>query len=131
MRLAYSRMWRLVTIMNMPDPRHAAASAPVTTPPAPQWGGEAPSVIDPGLIARLANTFLNASPGHTIDPGTLANFAAAQERPPAPPSSVPGAIGAAAAAPGTSVPGALAAAPFVTEFARPSIPVWRPAPGLD
>ena len=102
--------------MNMPDPRHAAASAPVTTPPAPQWGGEAPSVIDPGLIARLANTFLNASPGHTIDPGTLANFAAAQERPPAPPSSVPGAIGAGAAAPGTSVPGALAAAPFVTEL---------------
>jgi cysteine desulfurase/selenocysteine lyase len=98
--------------MSMPDPRHSAASVPLTTPPAPQWGGEAPSVIDPGLIAKLGNAFLNASPGQTIDPQALANFAITQERPPAPPTSVPGAIGAAAAAPGTSVPGALATAPF-------------------
>ena len=69
-------------------------------------------MIDPGLIARLGNAFLNASPGQTLDPQALANFAITQERPPAPPTSVPGAIGAAAAAPGTSVPGALAAAPF-------------------
>jgi len=100
--------------MSMPDPRHSAASVPMTTPPAPQWGGEAPSVIDPGLIAKLGNAFLNASPGQTVDPQALANFATTQERPPAPPTSVPGAIGAAAAAPGTSVPGALAIAPFVT-----------------
>ncbi|HZM08376.1 MAG TPA: hypothetical protein VFC11_08010, partial [Methylocella sp.] len=98
--------------MSMPDPRHSAASVPLTTPPAPQWGGEAPSVIDPGLIAKLGNAFFNASPGQTIDPQALANFAITQERPPAPPTSVPGAIGAAAAAPGTSVPGALATAPF-------------------
>ncbi|HEY8006794.1 MAG TPA: family 2A encapsulin nanocompartment cargo protein cysteine desulfurase [Methylocella sp.] len=98
--------------MSMPDPRHSAASVPLTTPPAPQWGGEAPSVIDPGLIAKLGNAFLNASPGQTVDPQALANFAITQERPPAPPTSVPGAIGAAAAAPGTSVPGALATAPF-------------------
>jgi cysteine desulfurase / selenocysteine lyase len=69
-------------------------------------------VIDPGLIAKLGNAFLNASPGQTVDPQALANFAITQERPPAPPTSVPGAIGAAAAAPGTSVPGALATAPF-------------------
>ncbi len=105
--------------MSTPDPRHAAASAPVATPPAPQWGGEAPSVIDPGLIARLANSFLNASPGQTVDPQALANFAVAQERPPSPPTSVPGAIGAAAAAPGTSIPGALSV-PFLAE--RPSHP---------
>jgi cysteine desulfurase / selenocysteine lyase len=111
--------------MNMPDPRHAAASAPVTTPPAPQWGGEAPSGIAPGLIARLANAFLNASPGHMVDPQALANFATTQERPPAPPTSVPGAIAAAAAAPGTSVPGALAT-PFVTEL--PSHPAETLAP---
>jgi cysteine desulfurase/selenocysteine lyase len=108
--------------MSMPDPRHAAASARVTTPPAPQWGGEAPSVIDPGLIARLGNAFLNASPGLTIDPKALANFAATQERPPAPPSSVPGAIGAAAAAPGTSVPGVLIS-PSVTELAGRQTPL--------
>jgi cysteine desulfurase / selenocysteine lyase len=98
--------------MSMPDPRHSAASVPLTTPPAPQWGGDAPSVIDPGLIAKLGNAFLNASPGQTVDPQALANFAATQERPPAPPTSVPGAIGAATASPGTSVPGAIAAAPF-------------------
>ncbi|MCI0600750.1 MAG: SufS family cysteine desulfurase [Beijerinckiaceae bacterium] len=100
--------------MSMPDPRHAAASAPVPTPPAPQWGGESPSVIDPGLIAKLANAFLNASPGQIADPQALASFAAAHERPAAPPSSLPGAIGAAAAAPGTSVLGAQSV-PFTTQ----------------
>ncbi len=103
------------TIMSMPDPRHAAASAPMTTPPAPQWGGEAPSVIDPGVIARLGNAFLNASPGQMIDPKALANFAATQECPPSPPTSVPGAIAAVAATPGTSVPGVLIS-PSVTEL---------------
>ncbi|WOJ90485.1 family 2A encapsulin nanocompartment cargo protein cysteine desulfurase [Methylocapsa polymorpha] len=74
--------------MNIPDPRHAAATAPVATPPAPQWGGQAPSVIDPGLIAHLANAFLNAAPGQTVDPQALANFGAALERPPSPPTSI-------------------------------------------
>jgi cysteine desulfurase/selenocysteine lyase len=101
--------------MNIPDPRHAAATAPVASPPAPQWGGQAPSVIDPNMIAHLANTFLNAAPGQTIDPHALANFAMALDRPPAPPTSAPGAIGAATAIPGTSIPGALAV-PFVTEL---------------
>lgn len=101
--------------MNIPDPRHAAATAPVATPPAPQWGGQAPSVIDPGLIAHLANAFFNAQPAQPVDPQALANFALAQERPPSPPTSAPGAIGAAAAPPATSVPGALGA-PFVTEL---------------
>ncbi len=100
--------------MNIPDPRHAAATAPAASPQAPQWGGQAPSVIDPALIAHLANAFFNASPGQLPDPQALANFAATQERPPAPPTSVPGAIGAAAAVPGTSVPGALQAVPFST-----------------
>jgi hypothetical protein len=53
--------------MSAPDPRHAAASVPVATPPAPQWGGQVPSVIDPGLIARLAN-----SSGQHIPAGGLA-----------------------------------------------------------
>ncbi len=101
--------------MSMPDPRHAAASAPLPTPPAPQWGGEAPSVIDPGLIAKLANAFLNASPGQIVDPQALANFAAAQGHPAALPASLPGAVGAAAAAPGTSVPGAQSI-PFTTQI---------------
>jgi cysteine desulfurase/selenocysteine lyase len=101
--------------MNTPDPRHAAASAPIATPAAPQWGGQAPSVIDPGLIARLANAFLNASPGAPIDPAALANFTVMQERPPAPPTSLPGAIGAAAAVPGTSILGAQSI-PFTTEI---------------
>lgn len=92
--------------MNMPDPRHAAATAPIAPPAGPQWGGQAPSVIDPALIAHLANSFFNASPGQMPDPQALANFAATQERPAPPPTSVPGAIGAAAALPGTSVPGA-------------------------
>src|SRR6266849_5401813 len=112
MRWVCSRTWRSATIMNMPDPRHAAATAPAASPQAPQWGGQAPSVIDPALIAHLANAFLNAAPGQTPDPQALANFAATQERPPAPPTSVPGAIGAAAAVPGTSVPGAVQAMPF-------------------
>jgi cysteine desulfurase / selenocysteine lyase len=114
--------------MSMPDPRHSAASVPLTTPPAPQWGGEAPSVIDPGLIAKLGNAFLNASPGQTVNPQALANFAITQERPPAPPSSVPGAIGAAAAAPGTSVPGALATAPFAAGLLGPSPEKGQEAP---
>lgn len=70
-------------------------------------------MIDPGLIAKMANAFLNSSPGQIIDPGAMANFAVTQEHPPAPPSSVPGAAGAAAAAPGTSVPGVFAS-PFIT-----------------
>jgi cysteine desulfurase/selenocysteine lyase len=114
--------------MSMPDPRHSAASVPMTTPPAPQWGGEAPSVIDPGLIAKLGNAFLNASPVQTVNPQALANFAITQERPPAPPSSVPGAIGAAAAAPGTSVPGALATAPFAAGLLGPSPEKGQEAP---
>jgi cysteine desulfurase/selenocysteine lyase len=89
-------------------------------------GGEAPSGIDPGLIARLGNAFLNASPGQTIDPAALANFAAAQERPPAPPSSVPGAI--AAAAPGTSVPGTLLGAPAAVPLG-PGLPGQTPSGG--
>jgi cysteine desulfurase / selenocysteine lyase len=101
--------------MNIPDPRHAAATAPVAAPAGPQWGGQAPSVIDPGLIAHLANSFFNASPGQIPDPQALANFAATQERPPAPPTSMPGAIGAAAALPGTSVPGAQSV-PFTTQI---------------
>ncbi|MGQ0444030.1 MAG: family 2A encapsulin nanocompartment cargo protein cysteine desulfurase [Beijerinckiaceae bacterium] len=99
--------------MNIPDPRHAAATAPIAAPAGPQWGGQAPSVIDPGLIAHLANSFFNASPGQMADPQALANFAATQERPAAPPTSVPGAMGAAAALPGTSVPGAQSV-PFTT-----------------
>ncbi len=106
--------------MNTPDPRHAAASAPITTPAAPQWGGQAPSVIDPGLIARLANAFFNASPGQPIDPAALVNFTVLQERPPAPPTSLPGAIGAAAAMPQTSILGAQSV-PFTTEV--PVIPL--------
>jgi cysteine desulfurase/selenocysteine lyase len=106
--------------MNTPDPRHAAASAPIATPAAPQWGGQAPSVIDPGLVARLANAFFNASPGAPIDPTAIANFALQQERPPAPPTSLPGAIGAAAAVPGTSVLGAQSV-PFTTEV--PLVPL--------
>ncbi len=102
--------------MNMPDPRHAAATAPAASPQAPQWGGQAPSVIDPALIAHLANSFFNGTPGQMPDPQALANFAATQERPPAPPTSVPGAIGAAAAVPGTSVPGAVQAVPFTTQI---------------
>lgn len=101
--------------MNIPDPRHAAATAPITAPAGPQWGGQAPSVIDPGLIAHLANSFFNASPGQMPDPAALANFAATQERPTPPPTSVPGAIGAAAALPGTSVPGAQTI-PFTMQF---------------
>jgi cysteine desulfurase/selenocysteine lyase len=106
--------------MNIPDPRHAAASAPITTPAAPQWGGQAPSVIDPGLIARLANAFFNASPGQPTDPAALANFTVLQERPPGPPTSLPGAIGAAAAMPQTSVLGAQSV-PFTTQ--TPIIPL--------
>ncbi len=106
--------------MNTPDPRHAAASAPIATPAAPQWGGQAPSVMDPGLIARLANAFFNASPGQPIDPAALVNFTVLQERPPAPPTSLPGTIGAAAAVPGTSVLGAQSV-PFTTE--TPVIPL--------
>jgi cysteine desulfurase/selenocysteine lyase len=106
--------------MNTPDPRHAAASAPITTPAAPQWGGQAPSVIDPGLIARLANAFFNASPGQPIDPAALVNFTVLQERPPAPPTSMPGAIGAAAAMPATSILGAQSV-PFTTEV--PLVPL--------
>jgi cysteine desulfurase/selenocysteine lyase len=106
--------------MNIPDPRHAAASAPITTPAAPQWGGQAPSVIDPNLIAHLANAFFNASPGEPIDPAALANFAVQQERPPAPPTSLPGAIGAAAAVPGTSILGAQSV-PFTTDV--PVVPL--------
>jgi cysteine desulfurase / selenocysteine lyase len=101
--------------MNIPDPRHAAATAPAAAPAGPQWGGQAPSVIDPGLIAHLANAFFNASPGQMPDPAALANFAATQERPAPPPTSVPGAIGDAAALPGTSVPGAQSV-PFTTEI---------------
>ncbi|WP_026606817.1 family 2A encapsulin nanocompartment cargo protein cysteine desulfurase [Methylocapsa acidiphila] len=113
--------------MNIPDPRHAAATAPVATPPAPQWGGQAPSVIDPGMIAHLANAFLNATPGETVDPQALANFAAALERPPTPPTSGPGAVGAAAAAPGTSLPG-VQSVPFVTELpSRPTQAARAPA----
>jgi cysteine desulfurase / selenocysteine lyase len=100
--------------MNIPDPRHAAATAPVAPPAGPQWGGQAPSVIDPALIAHIANAFFNASPGQMPDPAALANFAATQERPPAPPTSIPGATGAAAALPGTSVPGAQSV-PFATQ----------------
>jgi cysteine desulfurase/selenocysteine lyase len=101
--------------MNIPDPRHAAATAPIAAPAGPQWGGQAPSVIDPGLIAHLANSFFNASPGQMVDPQALANFAATQERPAAPPTSLPGAMGAAAALPGTSVPGAQSV-PFTTQI---------------
>jgi cysteine desulfurase / selenocysteine lyase len=100
--------------MNIPDPRHAAATAPIAAPAGPQWGGQAPSVIDPALIAHIANSFFNASPGQMPDPAALANFAATQERPPAPPTSIPGAIGAGAALPGTSVPGAQSV-PFTTQ----------------
>jgi cysteine desulfurase/selenocysteine lyase len=110
--------------MNIPDPRHAAASAPITTPAAPQWGGQAPSVIDPNLIAHLANAFFNASPGAPIDPSALANFAIQQERPPAPPTSLPGAIGAAAAVPGTSILGAQSV-PFTSEVPVPSLDAAR------
>ena len=42
-----------LTIMSTPDPRHAAASAPVADPASPQWGGQAPSVIDPGSDRAL------------------------------------------------------------------------------
>lgn len=121
--------------MNIPDPRHAAATAPIATPAAPQWGGQAPSVIDPGLIAHLANSFFNASPGQIPDPQALANFAATQERPAAPPTSVPGAIGAAAAMPQSSVPGAQSV-PFVTEIPAAPLDTARapsqhiPAAGL-
>jgi cysteine desulfurase / selenocysteine lyase len=101
--------------MNIPDPRHAAATAPTAPPAGPQWGGQAPSVIDPALIAHLATAFFNATPGQMPDPAALANFAATQERPPPPPTSVPGAIGAAAALPGTSIPGAQAM-PFTTQI---------------
>lgn len=101
--------------MNIPDPRHAAATAPIAAPAGPQWGGQAPSVIDPGLIAHLANSFFNSSPGQMADPQALATFAATQERPAAPPTSVPGATGAAAALPGTSVPGAQSV-PFTTQI---------------
>jgi len=101
--------------MNIPDPRHAAATAPVAPPAGPQWGGQAPSVIEPGLIAHLANAFFNAVPGQTPDPAALANFAATQERPPSPPTSVPGAIGAGAALPGTSIPGPQSV-PFTTQI---------------
>jgi len=106
--------------MNIPDPRHAAATAPMAAPAAPQWGGQAPSVINPDLIAHLANQFFNAAPGQTVDPQALANFAVTQERPPAPPTSVPGAIAAAAAVPGTSVPGAQSI-PFTSQ--NPSLPL--------
>jgi len=101
--------------MNIPDPRHAAATAPVAPPAGPQWGGQAPSVIDPALIAHIANAFFNATPGQMPDPQALANFTATQERPAPPPTSVPGAIGAAAALPGTSVPGAQSV-PFTTQI---------------
>ena len=101
--------------MNIPDPRHAAATAPTATPPAPQWGGQEPSVIDPGLIAHLANAFFNPSPGQIVDPNALANFAAARERPPIPPTSPHGTAGAVAAAPATSIPSAQSI-PFVTEL---------------
>jgi len=67
------------------------------------------------LIAHLANAFLNAAPGQTVDPQALANFGAALERPPSPPTSLPGAVGAAAAAPATSAPG-VQSVPFVTEL---------------
>jgi cysteine desulfurase/selenocysteine lyase len=77
-------------------------------------------VIDPGLIARLANAYFNASPGEPIDPAAFANFAFQQERPPAPPTSLPGAIGAAAAGPGTSLLGAQSV-PFTTEV--PLVPL--------
>jgi cysteine desulfurase / selenocysteine lyase len=100
--------------MNIPDPRHAAATAPAAPPAGPQWGGQSPSVIDPALIAHLANAFFNATPGQMPDPAALANFAATQERPAPPPTSIPGAIGAAAALPGTSVPGAQSV-PFTTQ----------------
>ncbi|HXW72283.1 MAG TPA: family 2A encapsulin nanocompartment cargo protein cysteine desulfurase [Methylocella sp.] len=100
--------------MNIPDPRHAAATAPAAPPAGPQWGGQSPSVIDPAMIAHLANAFFNATPGQTPDAMALANFAATQERPPPPPTSVPGAIGAAAALPGTSIPGAQSV-PFTTQ----------------
>ncbi|MCL2385031.1 MAG: hypothetical protein FWC84_04295, partial [Alphaproteobacteria bacterium] len=106
--------------MNIPDPRHAAATAPMAALAAPQWGGQAPSVIDPGVIAHLANQFFNAVPGQAADPAALAKFAMAQERPPAPPTSVPGTIGAAAAVPGTSVPGAQSV-PFTSQ--TPSLPL--------
>jgi cysteine desulfurase/selenocysteine lyase len=113
--------------MNIPDPRHAAATAPAASPQAPQWGGQGLSVIDPGLIAHIANALLNATPGQTPDPHALANFAATQERPVSPPTSVPGAIGAAAAVPGTSIPGGLAF-PLVTESAPlPIDPARAPA----
>jgi cysteine desulfurase/selenocysteine lyase len=111
--------------MNIPDPRHAAATAPIAPPAGPQWGGQAPSVIDPGLIAHLANSFFNASPGQTPDPAALANFAATQERPPAPPTSVPGAIGAAAALPGTSIPGAQSV-PFTRQVPVSLLDTARP-----
>lgn len=101
--------------MNIPDPRHAAATAPSAPPAGPQWGGQAPSVVDPALIAHLANAFFNASPGQMPDPAALANFAATQEHPAPPPTSVPGGIGAAAALPGTSIPGAQAM-PFTTQI---------------
>lgn len=100
--------------MNMPDPRHAAATAPAAPPAGPQWGGPAPSVIDPAMIAHLANAIFNATPGQMPDPQALANFAVTQERPAPPPTSIPGTIGAAAALPGTSVPGAQSF-PFTTQ----------------
>jgi cysteine desulfurase / selenocysteine lyase len=121
--------------MNIPDPRHAASTAPIAAPAGPQWGGQSPSVIDPGLIAHLANSFFNASPGQMVDPQALANFAATQERPAAPPTSVPGAIGAAAALPGTSVPG-VQSVPFTTQLPPFSLDTVRapaqhiPAAGL-
>ena len=57
MRSVCSRTSKSAIIMNMPDPRHAAATAPAASPQAPQWGGQAPSVIDPALVAHLANAF--------------------------------------------------------------------------
>ncbi|MEJ0092590.1 MAG: family 2A encapsulin nanocompartment cargo protein cysteine desulfurase [Methylocella sp.] len=100
--------------MSTPDPKQAAATAPIAAPAAPQYGGQGPAVIDPGLIARMANSFFNAAPGQMVDPQALANFMV-QDRLPIPPTSAPGTIGAVVAAPGTSIPGAQSV-PFVTEL---------------
>jgi len=101
--------------MNIPDPRHAAATAPAASPQAPNGG---PSAFGhrSGFDRASGQCVLQCLAGTNSRPQALGNFAAMQERPPALPTSAPGAIGAAAAVPGTSIPGAVQAVPFSTRI---------------